>query len=92
MVSVELVDDDMLDAGVIVRFADVSLEDFILIYQKGFVKIIKNILNIKTADVVILSMQQQTNRRTRQMVQVDKLDVLFVIKTSTCQGTRSDSS
>ena len=46
MASIELVDHDMLDARVIVRFADVSLEDFILNYQMGFVKIIKNILNV----------------------------------------------
>ena len=57
MASIELVDHDMLDARVIVRFTDVSLEDFILIYQMGFVKIIKNILSMHKAQYSMINMK-----------------------------------
>lgn len=57
IVSVDLVTDDMLEAGVILRFSYITPEDFILSYQKGFVKLIKSVMNVRTSDIEILSVQ-----------------------------------
>ena len=44
----------------------IEKEDFILTYQKGFVKIIKTILNVRASDVVILSVQTSSPNRSKR--------------------------
>ena len=57
IVTVDLITDEMLDQSVILRFKYIEPENFVLSYQKGLVKMIKTILNVRTSDVIILSVQ-----------------------------------
>jgi len=43
--------------SVIVRFRDVTPEDFLYSYRKNFVKAVKSALNVRLKDVVIVSLQ-----------------------------------
>ena len=79
-VTVSLVTDDVLDNAVIVRLADVSPEDFILSYRKAFIKIMKNLFNVRSQNVQILgaqltygnsrkvrnAMEAETNKKNRK--------------------------
>lgn len=65
IVTVDLVTDEMLDNAVVIRFAFINPEDFILSYQKGFVKVIKGLLNVRASDVVILSVQSSSATLSR---------------------------
>ena len=56
-VTVNLVTDRLLEKAVIVRFAKVSPEQFIVNYRKTFTKIIKNLFNVRTKDVELLGIQ-----------------------------------
>ena len=62
IVTVDMITDDMLDHGVILKFKHIELETFVLSYQKGLVKMIKTILNVRTSDVVILSVQSSSQK------------------------------
>ncbi|XP_031780785.1 fat-like cadherin-related tumor suppressor homolog isoform X4 [Nasonia vitripennis] len=87
-VTVELVTDTMLENSVIVRFREVSPEDFVLKHRKGFVRTVRNAMNCRLKDVVILSVQPSTDaeinviksRPVRQAVVHNDLDVLFTVK------------
>jgi protocadherin Fat 1/2/3 len=89
-VTVELVSEDMLENSVIVRFREVSPEDFVLKHRKGFVRTVRNAMNCRLKDVVILSVQSSTDaeintikaRAARQAVVHNDLDVLFAVKKS----------
>ena len=50
----------------------INPEDFILTYQKGFVKIIKTILNVRASDIVILSVQTSLPNRRRSKRDYEK--------------------
>ena len=56
-IDVDLVSEDVLDDAVIIRFASLSPEEFVSIHQKAFVKLIKSLMNVRTKDVQILSVQ-----------------------------------
>ncbi|XP_023289907.1 fat-like cadherin-related tumor suppressor homolog isoform X2 [Orussus abietinus] len=87
-VNIDLVTQKMLESSVIVRFREVSPEDFILSHRKGFVRTVRNAMNCRLKDVVIISVQSSTDeanliksRATRQAVHND-LDVLFAVRKS----------
>ncbi|XP_011501552.1 PREDICTED: fat-like cadherin-related tumor suppressor homolog [Ceratosolen solmsi marchali] len=89
-VTVDLVSDEMLENSVIVRFREVSPEDFVLKHRKGFVRTVRNAMNCRLKDVVILSVQSSTDaeinaikpRAARLAVVHNDLDVLFAVKKS----------
>ncbi|XP_046748553.1 fat-like cadherin-related tumor suppressor homolog isoform X2 [Diprion similis] len=85
-VNVELVSEKMLENSVIVRFREVSPEDFILSHRKGFIRTVRNAMNCRLKEVIIISVQPSTDeanviksRATRQAVHND-LDVLFAVR------------
>lgn len=87
-VNVELIPEKMLDNSVIVRFRDVSPENFLTSHRKGFVRTVRHALNSKLKDVVIISIQPSMeelntvrSRAIRQTVHND-LDLLFAVKVS----------
>ena len=73
-VTVDLLTDEMLAEGVIIRFAEISPADFLRNYQKSFVKMIRTLLNVRSKDVEIFSVQSSIqqedhqNRRYRRKV------------------------
>lgn len=60
-VNVDLVNEKMLENSVIIRFREVSPEDFILSHRKGFLRTVRNALNCRLKDVVIISVQPSTD-------------------------------
>lgn len=87
-VTVELVTDTMLENSVTVRFREVSPEDFVVKHRKGFIRTVRNAMNCRLKDVIILSIQSSTDsemniiksRTVRQTVVHNDLDVLFAVK------------
>ncbi|XP_076387964.1 FAT atypical cadherin kugelei isoform X3 [Megachile rotundata] len=87
-VNVDLITEKMLENSVIVRFREVSPEDFILSHRKGFIRTVRNAMNCRPKDIVIISVQSSTDesnliksRAIRQAVHND-LDLLFAVKKS----------
>lgn len=56
-VSVNLVTESVLSNAVVIKFGQVSPEDFIISYKKSFVKIVKNLFNVRAEDVEVLGLQ-----------------------------------
>ncbi|XP_058804510.1 fat-like cadherin-related tumor suppressor homolog isoform X2 [Phymastichus coffea] len=89
-VNVDLISDIMLENSVIVRFREVSPEDFILKHRKGFIRTVRNAMNCRLKDIIILSVQPSTDSETnviksraiRQTVVHNDLDILFAVKRS----------
>ncbi|XP_066592660.1 fat-like cadherin-related tumor suppressor homolog isoform X2 [Prorops nasuta] len=85
-INVDLINEKMLDNSVIVRFREVSPEDFILSHRKGFLRTVRNAMNCKLKDITIISVQPSTDdtnliksRTIRQAVHND-LDLLFAVR------------
>lgn len=81
-VSVVLVSDEMLAQAVVVRFREVTAEDFVLRHRKGFLRAVAEACDRDPADVVIVSVQASgasAARRTRRQVAQD-LDVAFGVR------------
>ena len=56
-VSVNLVTDSVLENAVIVRFGKITPEEFVDSFKNSFVKIMKNLFNVRSKDVEILGVQ-----------------------------------
>ena len=56
-VAVTLVTDTVLENAVIVHFAKITPEEFVDSYKNSFVKIMKNLYNVRSKDVEILGVQ-----------------------------------
>ncbi|XP_031337329.1 fat-like cadherin-related tumor suppressor homolog isoform X2 [Photinus pyralis] len=83
-VNVEILSEDMLENAVVVRFREVSPEAFILSHRKGFVRAVRNAMNSRLKDVIIISVQPSSDdlnlRARRQVVMNKDLDVLFTVR------------
>lgn len=93
-VNVDSVSDEALDRSAIVRFREVSAEDFILKHRRGFLKTVRHALGCRIKDIVILSVQPSNDaavndviksREVRQTAVHNDLDVLFAVKKSNTQ-------
>lgn len=95
-INVDLLSDDIVKQSVIVKFRDVTPEDFIFSYKKNFIKAIKNALNVRLKDVILVSIQPSApptarvrgQRETlirilRSMRGSHNLDVLFAVRSPT---------
>jgi protocadherin Fat 1/2/3 len=71
-VVVEPVTDDMLDSAVIVRFGSVGPEDFLLSYQKSFVKAVRTTMNVESKDIVILGIQKQRRSKREALLVTER--------------------
>ncbi|KAL3276606.1 hypothetical protein HHI36_011978 [Cryptolaemus montrouzieri] len=80
-INVEIISDDMLENSVAIRFRAVSPESFVLSHKKGFVRVVRNALNCRLKDVIIISVQSSEDEvlRTKRQVSRD-LDVLFTVR------------
>ncbi|KFM71777.1 Fat-like cadherin-related tumor suppressor-like protein, partial [Stegodyphus mimosarum] len=66
--------------SVAIRLDDVTPEDFLLTYKKGFLRGLRNILNVRMKDVELISLQptlQEKYRRQRSTQQ--DLDIVFAV-------------
>ncbi|XP_076257504.1 FAT atypical cadherin kugelei isoform X3 [Rhynchophorus ferrugineus] len=94
-INVDILTEVMLDSSVGVRFRDVSPQTFILSHRKGFVRAVRNAMNCKLKDVIIISVQpsndedllrakrsllsNSTAERSKRYIHKD-LDVLFTVR------------
>lgn len=86
------VDEEMLKNAVIVRLSGASAEDFLISYRRSFHRGIRNILNTKSRDIVILGIQPVPSRLRREerkkfmqslMSSVEEeIDILFAVRKS----------
>ena len=56
-VTVNLVTETVLQNSVVIKFSQVSPEEFIRSYKKNFVGIVKNLFNVRSKDVEVLGLQ-----------------------------------
>ncbi|CAG9865049.1 unnamed protein product [Phyllotreta striolata] len=80
-INLEILSENMLENAVGVRFRDVKPETFVLSHRKGFVRAIRNAMNCRLKDVIIISVQSSANEdshRTKRYSNKD-LDVLFTV-------------
>ncbi|KAJ8945175.1 hypothetical protein NQ314_009307, partial [Rhamnusium bicolor] len=81
-VNIEILTEDMLENSVGIRFRDVRPESFILSHRKGFVRAVRNAMNCRLKDVVIISVQPSSDEdllRAKRYISKD-LDVLFTVR------------
>lgn len=72
----------MLENSVGIRFRDVRPEVFILSHRKGFVRAVRNAMNCRLKDVVIISVQPSIDEdlfRAKRYISKD-LDILFTVR------------
>ncbi|XP_063848744.1 fat-like cadherin-related tumor suppressor homolog isoform X3 [Scylla paramamosain] len=93
-VDVVNVTEEMVRSSVIIQLGGASPEEFLLSYRRSFHRAIKNLLNAKSRDVIILSLQDSPSRMRRDSRdsrkkayqkpyrQAADLDVLFVVRKS----------
>ncbi|KAG7169023.1 fat-like cadherin-related tumor suppressor-like, partial [Homarus americanus] len=91
-VEVDVVDisDDMVENAVILRLGGANPEEFLLSYRRSFHRGVKNLLNAKSRDVIILSLQNSNARVRRDkkksvqksVFEQGDLDILFVVRKS----------
>ena len=61
-VKVDLINDEILEHAVIIRFAAISPEDFVSRYQTVFIKYVKMLLNLqRSKDICILGIQSSSS-------------------------------
>ena len=61
-VKVNLINDDILEHAVLIRFAAISPEEFITKYQTAFIKYVKMLLSLqRSKDIFILGIQKSSS-------------------------------
>ena len=92
-VTVKLVTDSLLEKAVILRVEKVSPEQFVVNYKKAFVKIMKNLFNVRTKDIEILGIQPTFGSRERREQGVGQPNIellLAIVREGTSHFPRSD--
>lgn len=56
-ISVDLINEEMLDNAIIIKFTEVTPEQFVLSHRKTFIRSIRNAIGCRLKDIVILSVQ-----------------------------------
>ncbi|GFQ74088.1 fat-like cadherin-related tumor suppressor homolog [Trichonephila clavata] len=82
-IEVNMVTGEAVANSVVIRLDDVTPEDFLLTYKKGFLRGLRNILNVRIKDVEIISLQPalQEKKRRQRTTQQD-LDIVFAVHAS----------
>ena len=90
-INVDLLTDEMLADAVIVRFADISPGEFVRNYQKSFIKMVRTLLNVRSKDVEIFSVQSvRASARQRRKADVVKSKRVVTHKNEAVDDSASD--
>ncbi len=65
-VEVEPLSEEMLEEAVIVKFASVSPEEFVSSYLRPFVKVVRNVMKVRSRDVLVLGVQESEDAGKRR--------------------------
>lgn len=79
-VNVEMLTEDMMENALAIRFREVTPETFVLSHRKGFVRAVRNAMNSRLKDVIIISVQPSEDDGLRGRRSVKDLDVLFTVR------------
>ncbi|XP_065345647.1 fat-like cadherin-related tumor suppressor homolog isoform X4 [Cloeon dipterum] len=83
-INVEPISNEVLQQAVIIRFLDVTPEDFLYSYRKNFVKAIRSTLRVQPKDVMILSLQPTAPLSKQKGSRVKRapkgLDVILAVR------------
>jgi protocadherin Fat 1/2/3 len=91
-VNVDLLTDEMLAEAVIIRFAEISPGEFLRHYQKSFVKMIRTLLNVRSKDVEILSVQSMRKEtRLRRKADLAKSKRVVVHKNEATEDAEKEA-
>lgn len=93
-IYIDIITDEMLDNAVVIRFREVSPQDFILSHKKGFIRTVRNALKSRLKDVILISVQESQDQRFRRSTNYSNyqgsgsrdLDVLFTVRKSMGYG------
>lgn len=76
-VEVIMISEDAVRNSVAIRLDDVTPEDFLLTYKKGFLRGLRRVLNVRVNDVEIVSLQPMLQEKNRQVRSTEQdLDML----------------
>ncbi|XP_045031201.1 fat-like cadherin-related tumor suppressor homolog isoform X3 [Daphnia magna] len=64
-VNVVFISDEALQNAIILTVRDITADDFVTSYRKNFLKAVRNIMNVRTKDVFIISIQPQVTTTTQ---------------------------
>lgn len=85
-VNVEIISEEMLQNAVSIRLQSVSPKDFIQSKKKSFIRAIKDIMQCRAKDIILISVQnarENTSWNKRHTREADtSVDVLFAIRKS----------
>lgn len=80
-VEVTMISDEAVKNSVAIRLDDVTPEDFLLSYKKGFLRGLRDILNVRMRDVEIISLQPMLQEKVRKARSTSQdLDVVFAVR------------
>lgn len=84
-ISVDLVTDDMIKSAVMIRFNQITPEEFILSHRKGFIRSIRSIAGTRLKDIIIISVQPAASETSGGAMQYKRsiskdLDVVFAVR------------
>ncbi|XP_015840548.1 fat-like cadherin-related tumor suppressor homolog isoform X7 [Tribolium castaneum] len=82
-INIEVITEEMLENSVAIRFRQVSPEVFVLSHRKGFVRAVRNAMNCRLKDVIIISVQpsdDDASLRSKRFIVNKDLDVLFTVR------------
>lgn len=91
-IIVKQITDEMQYNAIVMRFKDVTPEEFVVDHQKSFIRAIKNLQSVNVKDVDILSMQPASQESTRMKRDSKQdLDVMFTVCRSKSRMISSDT-
>ncbi|XP_055855772.1 fat-like cadherin-related tumor suppressor homolog isoform X2 [Episyrphus balteatus] len=93
-ITVDLISKEMLENAIILRFSNVTPEDFILSHRKGFIRSIRTAMRTRQKDIVIISVQPYNESASNELdshrryarhsiladVVKNQLDVVFTVR------------
>ena len=82
--EVMVIVEEMIENSVVVELRSISVKEFVTNYKKTFVRIMKNVFNVKMKDIIILSVQptdhkNPQNRLRRSHDTLGDISVLFAV-------------
>jgi protocadherin Fat 1/2/3 len=82
--EVIMITDVMVDNSIVVELRSISVKEFVTNYKKTFIRVMKNVFNVRMKDIIILSVQPAehkitSNRMRRNENSLGDISVLFAV-------------
>jgi len=82
--EVIMITDAMIENSIVIELRSISVKDFVTNYKKTFIRVMKNVFNVRMKDIIILSVQPAehknlNNRIRRSDTSLGDVSVLFAV-------------